>query len=213
MHLVKAKQIVTGICDENGAIHTYHAGDLFKVRNQTLKRLLAEGKVEIPCEFVMASVYDFSDCGVIVTGGDLNAARQAVGSELTVTAGAPSLQFGRTLLWDTTARLRSDLIPVGFERLAHGWQVAAPLASYRLLARDIGDDAGRKLTEGVIHDLRVPFYDVRVLFLRDCAVTRDLLRTYSDELKAHPEPRLAFMRALYRVKPVMCALPASWVGK
>lgn len=44
LHWVKAKQTVTGICDENAVIRTYHAGDMFQVRNQTLKRLLAEAQ-------------------------------------------------------------------------------------------------------------------------------------------------------------------------
>ena len=208
-HLVKAKTIVRAM-DEHGILKSYTPGDIFRVRNQELRALLAEGKIEIPCEFTLSSVYSLDDCGIAVTGS-LEAVRSIVNnisSEI-----ANDVRWPRTLFWDTAARLRADLIPVGFDRVAHGWQVAAPLASYRLLARDIGDDAGRTLTAKIIHDLRVPFYDVRALFVRDCTTTRDLLKLYAAELQRHPEPRLAFLRAMYQVKPVLCALPASWVGK
>lgn len=185
---------------------------MFTVRNQQLRELLATGGIELPCDFILSAVYDFSDCGVVVTSGSDEYARGVIARDIPVITGN-SLEYPRTLLWDTTAKLRADLVSVGFDRLAHGWQIAIPLASYRTLARDIGDDAGREVTEGVIHDLRVPFFDVRAMFIRKCATTEKLMETYTAELLVNTEPRLAFMRALYKVKPILCALPATWVGK
>lgn len=122
------------------------------------------------------------------------------------------LPFERTLMWDPKAVLRLDLVPAGL-RFLDRWQVAAPLWSYTELARDIGTENQRELTAAVIRDLRVPVYDTRVLFLRKCPDSDQLLSVWRDEQK---EPdgdlRLSFLRALYRVKPLVLALPTTWIN-
>lgn len=130
---------------------------------------------------------------------------------------AAQLPFDRTLLWDPGAVLKLDLISAGL-RFLDRWQVAVPLWSYTELARDIGEEAERDLTERGIRDLRVPAYDPRVLFLRKCKDTEDLLAAWRHEQsrgekRRGGDTRLSFLRALYRVKPLILALPATWVQR
>ncbi len=54
----------------------------------------------------------------------------------------------------------------------------------------------------------MPVYDTRLMFIRRCHATRELV----DEWVAEDGHRgLAFLRALYRVKPLVLALPTTWV--
>lgn len=168
-------------------------------------------------------------CGVVLTSESETAAARLCEMGLQVISGGASevVPFERTLLWDPAAPLRLDLIPNGFHLITRfAWQIAAPIWSYEQLARDIGSAEDRARTEAVIRDLRVPVYDCRVLFLRRCAEVEQLLEAWREECQL-PEAdgreheasgrddalRLACMRALYRVRPLICALPVTWVGK
>ena len=101
------------------------------------------------------------------------------------------------------------------------WDAAAPLWRYGILAKDVGSEGERKATEQIVRDLRVPLYACELLFVKGSEAGRQLVATWEEE-RARPfgvpqgkgsEPRLAFLRALYRVKPIFCALPRSWMGK
>ena len=101
------------------------------------------------------------------------------------------------------------------------WDAAAPLWRYGILAKDIGSEGERKATEQIVRDLRVPLYACELLFVRGSEAGRQLVAAWEEE-RARPfgvpqgkgsEPRLAFLRALYRVKPIFCALPRSWIGE
>lgn len=128
-------------------------------------------------------------------------------------AGEPRLAYAQTLIWDPAARLRIDLIPAGFHLItAFGWEVAVPIYSYDELARDIGGDAEREQTALVVRDLRVPVYDPRVLFLRACQGSETLLAAWATE-RTGGDDRLSFLRALYRTKPLVCALPTTWIAR
>ncbi|HUW13086.1 MAG TPA: hypothetical protein VM537_25400 [Anaerolineae bacterium] len=103
-----------------------------------------------------------------------------------------------------------DLVGPG-ERLLRRWDVAAPLWRYGTTAADLGSPAGRKKTERIVHDLRVPAYAPELLFVRDTPDGRAFLAAYARELPG-AEPRLAFLRALYQVKPLFCPLPRTWMA-
>ncbi len=106
------------------------------------------------------------------------------------------------------------------------WEAAAPLVD-GVLAEDIGKASERRLTAEVVRDLRVPVYACELLFVRDCEAGRALVEAWSVEASfdsglrpsaqdAAPRNdrgavRLAFLRALYRVKPRFLALPRSWL--
>ena len=106
-----------------------------------------------------------------------------------------------------------DLLEFGFSFL-DSWEIAAPIWRYDTLASEIARGDDRKRTEALIHDLRVMLYAHELLFVRDCDNARVLLETWQREIAAVPDGdvRLAFLRALYIVKPFVLALPNSWLA-
>lgn len=213
LHWVKAVNTVTRT-DEHGHLIRLLPGTMFQVKNMELAHLVSTGQVQPFDTRALANVFDMSDCGCAVAGNS-DAARLVIRSQFPDMQVAEwdgaSLPYARTLLWDGKAHLRLDLIPIGFHRLAKGWQIAAPLYSYGRLARDLGDDADRQRTREVIHDLRVPVYETGLMYIYRCEDTERLIEAWRDERTDGGDTRLAFMRALYRAKPVMCALPTTWI--
>ena len=153
-------------------------------------------------------------CGVHIVG-DVSQGKETINrinNLIPFSTGTLRLDYAKTLIWDPSLPLRIDLISAGFYFLTQ-WEIAAPMASYVDLAKDIGTEQDRDKTEALIHDLRVPFYDTRLMFIRRCENTERLLELWKSERVGGGDERLAFTRALYQVKPLMMALPVTWVSK
>lgn len=185
-------------------------GDWVEVGKQAAMLWQADGSAFIPVKAEAQTVP--TGCSVAIIGGDNRSQFTHMSLQLdnVQVSNAVVLLSPRTLNWEISYRVRMELVPVGFH-LLEKWQVAAPLWSYTELARDVGGDKERQATEKVIRDMRVPLYDTRLLFLRRCAETEALLEKWATEQAAHNgDKRLSFLRALYQVKPIICALPAEW---
>ncbi len=121
------------------------------------------------------------------------------------------LPWERTLFLDPAiGRVPWEQIPRGFDFLAR-WEAAAPVWSYETLASDAAAGAERERTAALIGDLRVPLYETGLLFVRRCERGQALLDAW--RVEGSGDARLAFLRALYEVKPLFCALPRSWLQK
>ena len=103
-----------------------------------------------------------------------------------------------------------DLVSAGFGFLER-WDAAAPLWRYGATAGTIGTPADRKRTQAITHDLRLMVYAHELLFVRNSKAGQAFVSTWRAEC-AHGDERLAFLRALYIVKPMFCALPRSWLA-
>ena len=110
-----------------------------------------------------------------------------------------------------TSTIPFDLIGAGFHFLER-WDAAAPLWRYGKIAADIGTSAERKWTKKITRDLRLLVYAPELLFVRDSTAGRKLVEAWRVEC-AHGDERLAFIRALYMIKPIFCALPLSWLSE
>lgn len=121
----------------------------------------------------------------------------------------PILRWLKTMYWDASTVPALEVIPTAWDLLDR-WEVVAPLLSYDTLAKDIGTPEDRALTEALILDLRVPVYDTRVIFLRKCQAIEDLMAAWAGE---PGDRRLAFMRALWTVKPLILSTPATWADR
>lgn len=125
------------------------------------------------------------------------------------------MPFEKTLFAAPGTIIPWDLIGAGFSFLER-WDVAAPLWRYGVLAKDQGTPSDQRRTEAVIRDLRVLLYAHELLFVRDSPDGRQFLATWRAECGdgngAGSDERLAFLRALYLVKPLFCALPRSWLA-
>jgi hypothetical protein len=102
------------------------------------------------------------------------------------------------------------MVPAGFHFL-HRWDVAAPLWRYGVLAKDVGTPEERKRTEAVIGDLRVLLYAHELLFVRDSDGGRAFVQALAEETASGGEMRLAFLRVMHQVKPIICTLPRTWL--
>jgi hypothetical protein len=197
---------------EDGVDETAHPGDWFRAGRGDAKRWMAEGKVDIPDPKKKAVVQELHDCGVSLRGEDFAVAANMLCGRF------PGLEISmgeepthpRSLLWDADAGLRTELVPIGLG-LLRTWHVAVPLLDYDTLARDIGGEDDRRLTEEAVRDLRVPVYDVRVIFARKCRTVDALLAAWGEEKERGVDERLAFLRALHRVVPLVNALPPTWI--
>lgn len=125
---------------------------------------------------------------------------------------APALPFDKTLIVQSGTRVPWGLVPAAWHFLER-WDAAVPLWRYGQTAADVGTPAERKQTAAVVRDLRVLLHSVELLFVRDNDDGRALVECYRRELVDSSEPRLAFLRALYQVKPRLCVLPTSWLAE
>ena len=127
-------------------------------------------------------------------------------------ADAPfDLPFSECIIWTPDFELRPDLYAAGFS-LLKVWQVAIPLLNYETLAADLGSEEEREATAEIIRDLRVPVRDTRLIFMRRCPDTARLLQRWHAERAGGGDERLAWLRAVYAEKPLVCDLPASWAS-
>lgn len=123
------------------------------------------------------------------------------------------MTVGDKALYLDGVKVQRDDIESAFRWLG-AWEAAVPLRPYATLAQDYGTPEERAVTEQVALDLRQPVYDYRALFIRRCSRTDELLTAWADE-KAQCECDgfcpLPFLRAVWRVRPLILALPAGWI--
>jgi hypothetical protein len=189
-----------------GKMQTLHPGDWVSVGRGLAERWILADEAWRPNADLTAP----PGAGVMVRGQPNPGCK--VLEALPHTQNGDHLPYPKTLIWDPALGCRVELLGVGF-RLLDKWLAAAPLLSYDQLACHFGDEAERELTRSVVRDMRVPLYDTRMVFVRRCAETVELMNLWNEERRRGRDERLAFLRAVYRAKPVICALPVSWVGR
>jgi hypothetical protein len=116
----------------------------------------------------------------------------------------------RTLFIEPGANVAWPMVAAGMHFLRR-WDVAVPLWRYGTLAKDVGTPEERKRTEAVVGDLRVLLYSHELLFVRDSEGGRAFVAALAEEATSGGEVRLAFLRAMHRVKPILCTLPRTWL--
>jgi hypothetical protein len=148
--------------------------------------------------------------GILLREESESVRREAIRRGLAVEVGELSIPFERTLVVGPNASIPWRLVDAGF-RFLDRWEAAAPLAN-GLLAESIGGESDRERTRAITRDLRVLVYAIDLLFLRQCDGAERFVETWRAESEFGDE-RLAFLRALYLVKPLMLALPRSWLAE
>ncbi len=109
--------------------------------------------------------------------------------------------------------ISSQDIDAGF-RWLESWDVLMPLLSYERLAIDYAlDHSGCTWkTEAAVLDMRQMVYDERLMFLRRGSSADDLFAARDEESCKDADCSLPMLRAVWRAKPLLLALPTSWVG-
>jgi len=116
----------------------------------------------------------------------------------------------RVLLWNPRAPLDLPAWEPVLKWLDR-WEVAIPFRPYTKLADVYGSKEERAATVTTVFDLRQPVYDSRVVLLRPTARTRKLIQTWTLEMQDEGDDDLALLRAIWKVKPLLLALPTGWV--
>lgn len=148
--------------------------------------------------------------GILLRAENGSVRREATRRKLAIEIGVPSVPFERTLVVGPSLTPPWGLVDAGF-RFLDRWECAAPLVN-GLLAEGIGGPSDQERTKAITRDLRVLVYATDLLFLRQCEASERLVETWQAE-SDHGDERLAFLRALYLVKPLMLALPRSWIAE
>lgn len=153
--------------------------------------------------------------GIVLSAADKTIQARAKQAKLEVTIDPDlPLAYDKTLFTAPKTGVPWDLLPAAWHFLER-WDAAVPLWRYGINATNVGSKDERKRTQAVIRDLRVLLHSVELLFVRDNEDGRALADAYREERGESPygELRLAFLRALYRVKPRLCVLPRSWLAE
>lgn len=198
----------------DGITKTFNPGDWVEVGRQQAARWLASGAAWIPPTQKLDMMP--GDCGIVVRG-DTPIRQQIDGISIENMTGWPdALPHAYCLFYKSGTMLRTELLQVGFNLLTK-WDAVVPLWSYQQVAGQLGDPLDRAATKEAIGDLRVPAYDTRLIYVRANEAGQALMATFAQELGRadleHHDERLAFLRAVFAVKPRLCAAPVSWVGK
>ena len=193
------------------------AGDWIQIGKQEAQMLIAQGRAELPGQDVIREFAGGGkDAGILALGSPAAAALvlEELKGKLNVKYGdsSPWLPWEKTIVWDTGVILRTEMIPTGLG-LLDTWQIAMPLWDKYSLAIHEGDEDDRERTKAVVRDLRVPLYDTRLIYARECDEVKQLFVQWGEERQKGQSTRLAFLRAFYQVKPFMLALPITWTGQ
>ena len=154
---------------------------------------------------------EMTGIGIVIIGGDdKNISAGAKKHGLSCCASnTPVVKYQKTLIVNAGTRVPWDLLPAAWNFLDR-WDCAVPLWKYGVTANDIGTSDERKKTRDVIRDLRVLLYSHELLFVRKNTVGTEFIDIWNGE---DGDRRLAFLRAYYTIKPVMCVLPTSWLAE
>jgi len=204
LQLLTAKSI-----EIRGKMTNFHAGDWIQIGGHLASLWLADGTARTTSGQTTKLL---EGCGVVVRGNEQEAQRlkhQGMNYVAIGDAVPKELPYPRTLIWHPSLSLRFELLATGF-RLLDRWECAIPMSGVDTLALHVGNKQEREQTKAVVRDLRVPVFDWRLMFVKRCPVGQALVAAFAKE---QGNRELALLRAIYRVKPMMCALPVTWVGK
>lgn len=121
------------------------------------------------------------------------------------------IPFEKTLFVDNVS-IPLDLLPAAWHFLDR-WDMAVPLWRYGKTAQDVGTVGEREETRLIIRDLRVLLHSYELLFVRRNEAGLSFMHAWERECSSGGDKRLAFLRALYHVKPRLCVLPTSWLAE
>lgn len=183
----------------NGFTRTHEPGSIVTIGRAEAQRLIELNKARL---------------AKAEAGSGVSSAPPMIAKPVVVSSDNPGvfpIPYGTLLIWDGTIPLPQERMEAG-HKLLDRWQVAIPLCRYDILALHIGSQDERERTQAIIRDLRVPVYETGLMFIKRCDETADLLREWHEQKQPYDDPRLAFLRALYVVKPLVLALPHTWVS-
>lgn len=223
VQLLRTRQIT-----ENGRVVTRHKGDFVNVPRLTAIQWINKGVARLPGGDVdKLTTDDLRGVTLLVVNGD--GVQDSIDKLLPE---AVMIEFGGVedlpgalersergvVFWSQSlSGVTPDMAQIqqGLAALDK-FDVAYPV-HFSLLAEKIGTKAARTKTEDAIGEMRVPVPEPGLLFIRKSEAGQALAEAWLDELGEDApklsanDTRLAFMRALWHVKPTNAPMPENWV--
>jgi len=199
MAKIWVRALTTIFVEERGMMQMKPRGAWVEVGKHQARQMQATGQCDIPNIKAREQLIT-DECGIVTQGSFTY-------NDIKVVEGGLTLPFEKTFLYNQEISFNSNLIPIGFS-LLDKWEIAVPIADYDVLARDVGTEEDRAKTLEITGDLRIPVYEPGIMFVRKTQSTEKLLEVFKQE-EGHKG--LAFIRALYQVKPYILALPTVWL--
>ena len=208
LQLIKPYRIV-----EPGGKPTMHEpGEMLSMKNKNEAKKLIQDGFAVDVAGGQGSTPE--GCGVAVRGPIDRTPHwiEALDLGCQSVKGVAELPYAVTILWHPKYPPNCLQLMATFKTMrAYAWDLAVPIKSYAKLVNDIGTEVDRAKTKTMIHDLRVPYYNTHLLFIKRNDITKALVHTWHKELSKGGDECLAFMRALYTIKPLILALPVDAV--
>lgn len=189
----------------------HYPGEILDLKNKKLCKELCKAKVAVDMSIAARDIP--AGCGLLMwREGPVPEWARAL--ELEMATGAPRLPFAYTIIWNQQCRPNPEFLSTTLMLLRdRGWDMAVPLHSYTKLAERLGSEAERKATEALVHDLRVPYFNTDLMFIKRNKRTEDVMACWAQEKVDTSDDKLAFLRAVYQAKPFILPLPTEWIRK
>lgn len=197
----------------DGTIRTFYPGDWVDVGKQQAQLWIASGEAEIPDttrqEFIPRG------SGIVIIGRATDQVGDIYRHFDTVISETYTVPYLYTLIWNPSlCELRRELVTVGLG-LLDTWDMAVPLYSYDHLAAHFKvPEQERVKTEQAILDMRQPVYEPGQVYVRLGGAGQQVITEFEAIRRSEPGVNiyLAFLRAVWLVKPRINALPVTWWG-
>lgn len=200
--------------DENGIPVLYNPGEMLDIKNKDVcQDLIRKG---FAADLGEARTYVVPNAGVLVRGkmGNTPLWITALGLSVEMQRKGPWLPFEFTILWNPRYQPNRAELPATFRIMGeYPWDLAAPIKTYDKLVAQLGTDSEQRALEALVHDTRVPYYNSSLLFVRKTAASEELMKVWDKELESATVEEIAFLRAIYQVKPLLLPLPATAVQR
>jgi len=196
---------------KNGRQILHYPGDVVEIKNKSRAVDLIKRKMAIPVGTEDATM---EGVGIIQrSGGSLPEWVTALGFPITKTS-KWDLPFRTTIFWHPIIKVQYSGARAALRTLRlSNWEIAVPIYSYTRLSDAIGTREEREDTKKIIHDLRVPAYEINFMFVKKNARTDELFLKFREHLIKCKHERHAFLRALYQTRPYLLPLPVEWARK
>jgi len=216
-----AKQIRRG-----GVARMYYPGDSVEVGRQTALDWVLNDLAEDPFGQVGTPLLESElverghEYGVRVRSEKGNAEVTPLGQVAQqLSYGEPAIPYKYTLIWRPGVRVNPKMARYGFLRILEtdrevgtSWEMAASLVSLSVLADSVGSEEDQAKTLKLVGDLRLPVYESRLVWARNCPSAQKVVAAWAAELEDGAGEYHAFLRALYSNRTLLCTIPSSWQG-
>lgn len=192
---------------DHGKDLLHYPGEVINVKNRSFCKKLIDRGVAID---VSAAAQDMPENTGVLIRKKVKVPSWTDAFNLDVTFGDIALPYEYTLIWNPPKHPQRQYIMASFKVLRN-WDILVPVRSYEKLVAQIGTVDEKKRLKKIIRDLHVPFFSTTIMYVKRNDRTQKLITEWKKEMPKWSDERLAFLVAVYKVKPFILPLPTMWI--